>query len=195
MLHLCALAFLLLALLTACSGAPRIDYSVNFGWKFLLNATCDECASPTFDTSAWRTLDVPHDFLHELEYDENAAKGGGYLPGAIGWYRRDLAPPPAFDAFTTQLILHFEAVMANSSVYLNGELIATHTSGYTPFRIDVTRFFAASVMPLALLVRADATKVAVYDPKNDNWWCVSKCISTGTMNLDWHSRSARASLS
>lgn len=54
------------------------------------------------------------------------------------WYRRDLPVPGDFDPAAERLILRFGAVVYECAVYLNGEQIASHRGGYTPFCVDVT---------------------------------------------------------
>ena len=58
------------------------------------------------------------------------------------WYRRDLPVPDGFDASRERLILHFGAVVQHATVYINGEEIARHSGGYTPFSLDVTECLA-----------------------------------------------------
>ena len=60
------------------------------------------------------------------------------------WYRRDLPVPDGFDPARERLLLHFGAVDYTATVYLNGEEIASHTGGYTPFSVDVTDRLADS---------------------------------------------------
>ena len=80
------------------SAKPRSDYLVNLDWRFLLNATCDQCAETGFDDSAWRHVAVPHDFIHEQEFDPTAPEASGFLPPNVGFYRRTLSAPAVFDA-------------------------------------------------------------------------------------------------
>lgn len=57
-----------------------------------------------------------------------------YYEGTV-WYGRhfDAAPQPG-----KKEMLHFGAVSYRCNVYLNGEKIASHEGGFTPFTIDVT---------------------------------------------------------
>jgi beta-galactosidase/beta-glucuronidase len=52
------------------------------------------------------------------------------------WYRRTFKKPD-FDA-RHRLILHFEAVDYDATVWVNGQELATHQGGYTPFQVDIT---------------------------------------------------------
>ncbi len=108
----------LLCLALGASASPRIDFSVNFGWRFLRNDSCIGCAAPAFDDSTWRTLNVPHDFIHEGEFDSNAMEASGYLPYGIGWYRRVLQAPASFGP-DSMLELHFEGTTCEIAVLVD----------------------------------------------------------------------------
>lgn len=57
----------------------------------------------------------------------------GYHP--VVWYRRTFdAPQQAGE----RLILHFGAVDYSAHVWVNGQLVATHQGGHTPFSADIT---------------------------------------------------------
>lgn len=72
-------------------------------------------------------LDVPGDWNSQLPKLE-------YYEGTV-WYAR------RFDAIREpgkRLFLHFGAVSYRCNVYLNGEYLASHEGGFTPFQIEVT---------------------------------------------------------
>jgi hypothetical protein len=52
------------------------------------------------------------------------------------WYRRTVTVPKAWDG--ERVLLHFGAVDFDTKVWVNGELVATHTGGYTRFDADIT---------------------------------------------------------
>jgi concanavalin A-like lectin/glucanase superfamily protein/glycosyl hydrolase family 2 len=52
------------------------------------------------------------------------------------WYRRTFTVPPTWHG--DRLILHFQAVDYQTTVYVNGAKVATHTGGYDSFSADVT---------------------------------------------------------
>lgn len=105
-------------------------------WEFCLAKD----AEPDFDkidTFDWRQVQLPHDWSTDYPVEENAdtSGSGGYARAGIGWYRC------YFDAEKEageRVILYFEGVYMNSSVYVNGKFVGGHIYGYTPFEIDVT---------------------------------------------------------
>jgi beta-galactosidase/beta-glucuronidase len=54
---------------------------------------------------------------------------------SILWYRRSFEAPPLKGG---RLLIHFGAVDYRAQVWLNGDLVATHEGGHTPFSADIT---------------------------------------------------------
>ncbi len=54
------------------------------------------------------------------------------------WYRRQFDAPRL--AENERLLLHFEAVDFQATVYVNGEVAGGHRGGYTPFGMDITPY-------------------------------------------------------
>ena len=83
-----------------------------------------------FDDSAWRRLDVPHDWSIEGPFDkDNPTRGsGGLLPAGIGWYRKYFTLPTN-DA-NRRVFIEFDGVMANSDVWINGFRLGRRPYGY-----------------------------------------------------------------
>ncbi|MGO9114360.1 MAG: hypothetical protein ACLP9L_34525 [Thermoguttaceae bacterium] len=52
-------------------------------------------AAPNFDDSAWKTVDLPHDWAVEQPFDRNANLSQGYRARGMGWYRRHFHFDPA----------------------------------------------------------------------------------------------------
>ncbi|MDE5711235.1 MAG: glycoside hydrolase family 2, partial [Bacteroides sp.] len=67
------------------------DRSLDFtaDWTFRLGDDA-AAARPDYDDSAWRKLNLPHDWAIEGDFSEDnpSGTGGGALPGGIGWYRK-----------------------------------------------------------------------------------------------------------
>ena len=68
----------------------RTTESFNKNWKYL-PGDLPGAEKPSFDDAGWRSLNVPHDWSIEGEFNEKnpATPGGGALPGGIGWYRKN----------------------------------------------------------------------------------------------------------
>ena len=105
-------------------------------WKFRLA----EDTKPDFtklEDYDWRPVQLPHDWSTDYPVREEADTNGsgGYARAGIGWYRRRFEVDRAA---WERVLLYFEGVYMNSSVYVNGRLVGGHVYGYTPFEIDVT---------------------------------------------------------
>ena len=126
---------ILLALLLISSlAAARESRSIDAGWEFVLSeATIDELAG----VEGWRTVDVPHDWSIEGEFDRNnpTGQGGAYLPAGMGWYRKTIKTVIKADE---RLFLEFDGVMACSNVYVDGKLAGYRPNGYVGFTYDIT---------------------------------------------------------
>jgi beta-galactosidase len=60
----------------------------NFGWKFHYG-DINDAQVPAFDDTAWRGLDLPHDFQFEQPWDEKSSPARGFKTyRGVGWYRK-----------------------------------------------------------------------------------------------------------
>ncbi len=133
-------------------------------------------AAVDFDDSGWEEVRVPHDFVVGGEFDPRGADqpGGkrpgfnelwydrdhGYKPKGVGWYRRSFELSAADEG--KRIRLEFDGVYRNSDVWVNGEWLGHHWSGYTGFHYDITEvanFGGRNVVT----VRADADW-------DEGWW-------------------------
>ncbi|MBX3738802.1 MAG: DUF4982 domain-containing protein [Candidatus Didemnitutus sp.] len=94
---------------------------------------------PEFDDSAWRTLDVPHDWGIENGFVQELPGSTGKLPWAgTGWYRKKFALPAA-DA-GRRVYLEFDGAMSYALVWCNGQIAGGWAYGYSSWRVDLTPF-------------------------------------------------------
>ncbi len=93
-----------------------------------------------FDDSAWRQVDLPHDWAIEGPFLEEGDVGGmGRLPSwGIGWYRKKLAIPAA-DA-GRRIVLEVDGAMSYAMVWLNGRLVGGWPFGYSSWQLDLTPY-------------------------------------------------------
>lgn len=109
----------------------------NAGWKFN-RGDASGADKAAFDDSAWKTLDVPHDWSIELAFNSSSKAGanGGYLDGGIGWYRKAFALDAASSG--KDVLIQFDGVYENSEVWINGASLGKRPYGYSTFEYDLT---------------------------------------------------------
>ena len=117
--------------------SPRQRLLMDYGWTF---ATGEFVGAevPGFDDSAWRDIDLPHDWSIEGPYDSAAATTGrgGYLPTGVGSYRRSFTLPPG--SSDRRFLIEFDGVYENSDVWVNGRHLGHRPYGYISFAYDLT---------------------------------------------------------
>ncbi len=110
-----------------------------------------------FDTS--ETLAVPGDWNTQRE-------SLLYYEGSV-WYKRTFDDPRRDPG--TRLFVRFGAVASRANVYLNGEPLAAHEGGFTPFDVEITG--KAKPTGNTLIVRADNRRRREAVPTMDfDWW-------------------------
>lgn len=96
----------------------------NDGWEFAKSSLeTTDCTGLAFEP-----VDLPHDWLiyNTLDLYENS----------IGWYRKTLHMIE--EDRHKQLLLHFDGVYMDSSVYVNGQLVGEWKYGYSSFEHEIT---------------------------------------------------------
>lgn len=176
---------IILFALSATSLSAREVVNFNKDWKFCLNLETDSNpADIEFDDSGWRTLDVPHDWAIEGDFDEHnpSGTGGGALPGGIGWYRKTFK---VSKKDTGSIIkIEFDGVYMNSSVWINGHLLGTRPYGYISFSYNLNPYINWDGDNVI------AVKVDNSDQPNSRWY--SGCgiyrdvrlVKTGDIRVD-----------
>ena len=109
------------------------------GWRIPLHQD-DKPQQSAFDDSAWRLLDLPHDWAIEGDFYAQNPSGanGGALPGGKGWYRKHLILHDNDAA--SRYVLHFDGAYMNTSVFVNGTLVGTRPYGFISFSYDLTPY-------------------------------------------------------
>ena len=175
--YLLMLAFMASTAVMQAAGNLRTVENLNFGWRFHNGDGTFETVAT--DDSAWRTVDVPHDFQIEQPWvpptaDEKADNNDpaaniksrlssrGFKEMGIGWYRRHLNIPDSLKG--KRLLLQFDGIMYTADVYLNGNRIGGTDYGYVGFEIDVTGLLKTGADNV-LAVRADTRQ-----PNNSRWY-------------------------
>ena len=165
-------AALALCLIFAACGPRDGGSDFNEGWLFVRDSLAG-AEAVKYDVSAWKTVDLPHDFSMEpLPAGENTlgpfsreTKGGrsvGYLPGGTGWYRKTFRLPRTDAGKTVSLV--FDGAYMQTDVWVNGRPAASHKNGYTPFAVDITELLNPAGRDNVLAVRV------VNYGKNSRWY-------------------------
>ncbi len=92
-----------------------------------------------------RQIQVPYPPESEL----SGINDKGFHP--VVWYRREFSTMPAD---SERLLLHFGAVDYAAKVWVNGQLVATHEGGHSPFTADITGALAQDTVQ-TVVVRAE----------------------------------------
>lgn len=112
----------------------------NDNWLFTreIDAPIVGAEENNFDDSAWRELNLPHDWSIELDFNPKspATHEGGFLDGGIGWYRKRFTLPSALNR--ERIFINFDGVYMNSTTYINGQPMGTYPFGYNGFQYDIT---------------------------------------------------------
>ncbi len=118
---------------------PRPGQTVSFNqnWRFHLGDVSD-AQRVDLNDSAWRELNLPHDWSVELPFDEKspAGTGGGALNGGLGWYRKTFTIP--LNAKGQSIFIEFDGIYRNSEVWINGHYLGKRPYGYSSFQYELT---------------------------------------------------------
>ena len=120
---------------------PRVVEPFTDGWKFH-QGDASGAETTSFADITWDSVTLPHDWAIAGPVAEDAPSrgAGGFFPTGIGWYRKSFTVP-AIDTMqnsTRRIFLVFDGVMANSDVYLNGDLLGHRPYGYVSFVYELT---------------------------------------------------------
>ena len=113
-----------------------------------------------YDFDAAETLHVPADW--------NSQRPELFLYEGTVWYRRRvrLAKAPG-----ERLVLRFGAVNARARVFLDGDLLAEHEGGYTPFDVEITDHVGTEDAEHSVVVMVnDARRTTGVPMDNMDWW-------------------------
>jgi beta-galactosidase len=175
-----SLALLCVSHLIAADEAARERLSFDPGWQFQLGdipvpapkglgktywfvktGNADGGAAMGLDDSAWRTLDLPHDWAIEGPVDKNANLDQGCRPRGIAWYRKRFTLPESDRS--KNLELAFDGIATHATVWINGIPVHRNWGGYTGLTIDLTPYARFGGKDNIVAVRVDAEAM-------EGWW-------------------------
>ena len=121
----------------ASSAALQRETNFNSDWKFYLG-TSSTAQNQNFDDSSWKDISLPHDFSISQSFTTSGEAESGFLPGGTGWYRKSFTLPAS--AADQTLVLNFDGVYKDATVYVNGAQVGKHHYGYTSFAFDISDY-------------------------------------------------------
>lgn len=146
----------------------------NDNWKFI-RADVENAQSADFDDSAWRIVDLPHDFSIEDipgkegikqvgPFSEESAGGPstGHVVGGTAWYRKHFTLTKADEEKIIKIL--FDGIYMNADVWINGVHLGNHPYGYTAFAYDLTEHLHPAGQDNILAVQVKN------EGKNSRWY-------------------------
>ncbi len=127
---------------------PERQLSFNDDWFFIQDSVPDAHTAFFEITSDWQSVHLPHDWsIQDLPgqdslrigpHDKNLQDGHdtGYIRGGTGWYRKEFTLDKTREG--KRVYIHFDGIMSESQIWVNGQFVGDHHYGYTPFYFDIT---------------------------------------------------------
>jgi beta-galactosidase/beta-glucuronidase len=97
------------------------------------------------------------------------------------WYRRPVAIPLSWAG--RRVLLHFQAVDHDTTVWVNGVEVARHRGGFTPFTADLTDVAAPGAEALVVVRARDSRHGVQARGKQATWYAASECNYTRTTGI------------
>ena len=101
--------------------------SINENWRFYKEG----------EENNVKPVTLPHDAMIHEKRDPVSKSGsaGAFFPGGKYIYEKTLEMQDT--SICGKVLLHFDGVYRNASVYVNGQKAGDHAYGYTPFDVDL----------------------------------------------------------
>ncbi len=145
---------------------PAKDFNYGITAIFSKSGKTDNTAlALNYNDSAWRKLNLPHDWAVELPFQPSPnfdveshgfkPVGGMYPETSIGWYRKhfSIAKKDSGQRFQLQ----FDGMFRDANVWVNGFYLGNNKSGYSGVSYDVTDYINYD-KDNVVVVRLDATQ-------------------------------------
>ncbi len=148
------------------AGNPQKDFNYTVSTIFSKSGAAQRTAiDPRFKDSAWRNVNVPHDWAVELPFvnkDNFDVMAHGYKPvgglfpeTSIGWYRKHFTISRSDSGARYQI--QFDGIFRDANIWLNGFYLGNNKSGYVGEGYDITDYINFG-RDNVVVVRADATQ-------------------------------------
>ena len=149
------LSFILLIAALRLSAQEQV--SLNGTWDFALAKTGEEALrlenfhAPEFTNNDFKPIPVPSNWA-VLGYEEPVYRGFKEGTASEGFYLHTFTVPKDWNE--KRVLLHFGGVWSSAEVWLNGQYLGRHDSGYTSFSFNATgKLKTDNINRLAVRVR------------------------------------------
>jgi beta-galactosidase len=145
---------------------PAKDFNFKVANIFSKTGKTENTAiNPKFIDTAWREVQLPHDWAVELPFENSPnfdvmahgykPVGGLYPQNSVGWYRKGfkIALPDSGKRFS----ITFDGIFRDAMVWLNGFYLGRNESGYIGVTYDITDYIDFHKKNI-IVVRVDATQ-------------------------------------
>lgn len=126
--------------------------------------TNNDFAQPNLNDKNWATIPVPANW--EMEGFSRPTYNNP--DNAVGLYRRWVEIPKSFAG--RRVLWHFDGVTDGAEVFINGQAVGYHESGFTAFDVDVTKALKPGQRNL-LALRVSKRTPSV-DLDTGDYWCL-----------------------
>ena len=113
------------------------NISLDSGWAFDFGQKSPFQMMPS---ETEKTVNLPHDYMIESDVYEAAPSGpaSGYFNAGVAHYEKKVLIPAEWES--ELVFLHFDGVMMNATVEVNGTKAALQHYGYAPFAVEITPY-------------------------------------------------------
>lgn len=118
-------------------------------------------ARGNYGNEKWEKVNLPHDYIIDQDNDRNENSALGYLHYDNAWYRRHFTLPQG-TAEGDRVLLRFDGIAGDSTVYLNGCLTMRNHSSYNTFEVDISDY--------VYFDRENVIAVYVNKDEFEGWW-------------------------
>jgi len=121
-------------------------------------------SSGEIKSEGWVFCQLPHDYIIDYIIDQDNDKSQnnahGYFHYDNAWYRKRFALPAGCE--DKRILLRFDGIAGNATIYLNGCLLHHNYSAYNTFELDIS--------DLAYRDRDNILAVYVNTQEFEGWW-------------------------
>lgn len=115
----------------------------------------------TYTNERWERVTIPHDYVVDQDNDPNENNALGYLHYDNAWYRHHFHLPEGTKE-GDRVLLRFDGIAGESTIYLNGCLMTHNHSTYNTFEVDISDY--------VYFDRENIIAVYVNKDEFEGWW-------------------------